>query len=372
LTSVPRERGRERSRLQDLATAAGVSEATVSRVLNDKPGVSKETRQGVLAALDLLGYERPSKLQKRRSGLVGLIVPELTNPIFPAFVQVIESALVRDGYTPILCSMTPGGVPESEYIDMLLERGVNGIIFVSGLHADVSADHSRYAALVQSGLPIILVNGHLHALRVTSVSADDEAAVRIAVTHLISLGHRHIGLATGPLRYRPSALKKDSFLRAMKELAEIDASELVAVSLFTVEGGRAAAERLLDVPVTAVVCANDLMALGAVRAVQSRGFTVPNHVSVVGYDDSALITFTDPPLTTLRQPVHAMGGAAVRALLDELRGVPIPHGDLLFQPELVVRGSTGPAPSLKAASAMHGHDGCELRLGSDRRDTALI
>jgi LacI family transcriptional regulator, repressor for deo operon, udp, cdd, tsx, nupC, and nupG len=340
----------QRPRLQDIADIAGVSEATVSRVLNDKPGVAKDTRHAVLTALDLLGYERPRKLEKRRSGLVGLIVPELTNPVFPAFVQVIEGALVQEDYTPILCTMTAGGVPENEYIDMLMERGVNGIVFVSGMHADTSQDHSRYTALVQSGLPIVLVNGYLEGLPVTSISADEEAAVRIAISHLIALGHRSIGLATGPLRYRPSSQKRDAFLRAMREMAEVDASELVEVSFYTVEGGRAAALRLLDSNVTAIVCSNDLMALGAVRAVQSRGLRVPSQVSVIGYDDSFFISFTEPPLTTVRQPVRAMGEAAVSAILAELRGVPIPHGDLLFHPELVVRGSTGPAPVLPLAS----------------------
>ena len=338
-----------RLRLQDLASAAGVSEATISRVLNAKPGVAKATRQAVLTALDLLGYERPSNLQKRRTGLVGLVVPELTNPVFPAFVQVIESALVQDGYTPILCSMAPGGVPEREYIDMLLERGVNGIIFVSGLHADQSADHSHYLTLVQSGLPIVLVNGSLKDLPVASISVDEEAAMRAAVTHLVALGHRNIGLATGPVRYLPSAQKRHAFLQAMKELINVDATYLSVVSYFTVEGGRAAALRLLDASATAIVCANDLMALGAVRAVQSRGLKVPSDVSVIGYDDSTLISFTEPPLTTVRQPVQAMGEAAVRALLEELRGAHVPHGDLVFYPELVVRGSTGTAPSSPVA-----------------------
>jgi LacI family repressor for deo operon, udp, cdd, tsx, nupC, and nupG len=335
-----------RLRLREIAGAANVSEATVSRVLNGKPGVAGDTRQAVFAALDLLGYERPRKLlQRRRNGLVGLIVPELTNPIFPIFVQVIESSLAQEGYTPVLCTMTPGGVPESEYLDMLLERGVDGVIFVSGLHADMLAEHSRYVALASSGMPVVLVNGFLEDLPVVSIAADEEAAMRVAVSHLVTLGHRSIGLATGPLRYRPSAQKREAFLRAMKDFAETDASGWVEVSFFTVEGGRAAALRLLDAGVTAVVCGNDLMALGAVRAAQSRGLAVPEQVSVVGYDDSPLMSFTSPALTTVRQPARAMGEAAVRALLDEMRGVPLPNGDLLFHPELVVRGSTGPAPA---------------------------
>jgi alanine racemase len=140
-----------RTRLADIAIQAGVSEATVSRVLNDKPGVAAETRQAVLTALDVLGYERPARLRKHSAGLVGLVVPELENPIFPIFAQVIESVLAQQGYTPVLCTQTPGGVTEDEYVEMLLERSVAGIIFVSGLHADTSQDPARYRRLSPAG-----------------------------------------------------------------------------------------------------------------------------------------------------------------------------------------------------------------------------
>ncbi len=139
------------ARLADIAAQAGVSEATVSRVLNGKPGVSATTRESVLAALDLLGYERPVRLRQRSAGLVGLITPELENPIFPAFAQIIGQALTRQGYTPVLATQTPGGSTEDELVEMLVERGVAGIIFVSGLHADSTADMERYARLPGPG-----------------------------------------------------------------------------------------------------------------------------------------------------------------------------------------------------------------------------
>src|SRR2546423_15527367 len=122
------------SRLADIAARAGVSEATVSRVLNGKPGVATHTRDSVLAALDVLGYQRPDALRARVSRPVGLIVPELTNPVFPALVQIIESALVNSGFSPLLCTQTPAGMPEDDYVDLLLDQGVSGIIFVSGMH----------------------------------------------------------------------------------------------------------------------------------------------------------------------------------------------------------------------------------------------
>lgn len=332
----------ERARLADIAIQAGVSEATVSRVLNGRPGVAEATRHAVLTALDVLGYQRPARLKPHSAGLVGLIVPELDNPIFPAFAQVIESALAHHGYTPVLCTQTPGGVHEDDYTQMLLERGVAGIVFVSGLHADVSVDPARYVALRKRGLPIVLINGYVEGVDAPFVSNDDVASMDLAVTHLVAQGHRRIGLALGPRRFVPVVRKITGFQDAMRrQLGVDDVEPWVECSLFSVEGGAAAAARLLDAGCTAVICGSDLMALGAIRAVRGRGRQVPGDVSVVGYDDSPLIAFTDPPLTTIRQSVQAMGSAAVRALLDEISGVNARGAEYIFRPELVVRGSTG-------------------------------
>ncbi len=334
-----------RARLADIATHAGVSEATVSRVLNAKPGVADSTRQSVLTALDVLGYERPSRLRKKSAGLVGLIVPELENPIFPAFAQVIETALAQHSYTPVLCTQTPGGVHEDDYTTMLLERGVSGIVFVSGLHADTTASTERYTSLRERGLPIVLVNGYAEGIDAPFISNDDVASMDLAVAHLVSLGHTKIGLALGPARFVPVVRKVTGFAAAVRSrLSTDEVEDRIEYSLFSVEGGAAAALRLIDRDCTAIICGSDLMALGAIRAVRERGLKVPADVSVVGYDDSMLIAFTDPPLTTVRQAVSAMGSAAVRALLDEIHGTPAPRAEYVFRPELVVRASTGAAP----------------------------
>lgn len=335
-----------RARLADISRQAGVSEATVSRVLNDRPGVSTTTKQAVLTALDVLGYERPIRLRPR-SGLVGLVVPELENPIFPAFAQVMETLLAQYGYTPVLCTQTPGGVSEQEYVDLLLDRGVAGIIFVSGIHADATADHSRYNELVDRGLPIVFVNGYAEGVDAPFISDDDSAAMELAVSHLTALGHRRIGLAVGSVRFVPVVRKRAAFIDAMCRMAGMSGDEaagLVTHTLFSVEGGQAAAHRLIELGVTAIVCGSDLMALGAIRTIRQRGLRVPEDVSVVGYDDSRLIAFTDPPLTTVRQSVNAMGTAAVQALVDEINGTPAPRDEFVFRPELVVRSSTGPVP----------------------------
>jgi LacI family transcriptional regulator, repressor for deo operon, udp, cdd, tsx, nupC, and nupG len=341
------------ARLSEIAAQAQVSEATVSRVLNDKPGVSAETRQAVLTALDVLGYERPARLRKRSAGLVGLVVPELDNPIFPAFAQVIESVLAQAGYTPVLCTQSAGGVTEDEYVEMLLDRQVSGIVFVSGLHADTAADHDRYRRLVARKLPIVLITGYVEGIEAPFVSCDDRAAADLAVSHLVALGHRRIGLISGPERFLPVQRKAAGFRSAMARLLDVrepELSSLISLSLFGVEGGAAAAGRLLDRGVTGIVCGSDLMALGAIREARARGLHVPNDVSVVGYDDSPLIAFTDPPLTTMRQPVSAMAVAGVTALIDEINGHAAPHSEYMFSADLIVRGSTAIAPALVPAA----------------------
>ncbi|MBP2704121.1 LacI family DNA-binding transcriptional regulator [Microbispora sp. RL4-1S] len=333
------------TRLADIAAQAGVSEATVSRVLNGRAGVAATTRQAVLAALDLMGYERPHRLRRRSNGLIGLVVPELGNPIFPAFAQAVEKALTKHGYTTLLCTQEPGGAPEDEFTELLLDRGVAGIVFASGLHADTTARMDRYIRLTDQGMPIVLVDGYNAGIPAPFISPDDRLAARLAVQHLVDLGHERIGLALGQRRFVPVIRKIEGFRQAMEQLlGRPAADELIQHSLFSVEGGQAAAGALIDRGCTGVFCASDLMALGAIRAARERGLSVPGDVSVVGFDDSPLMAFTDPPLTTVRKPIRAMAAAAVQTLIEEIGGTPARHIELVYQPELVVRGSTGSGP----------------------------
>src|SRR5437868_3758132 len=325
-------------RLADIAAQAGVSEATVSRVLNGKPGVAADTKQAVLTALDVLGYERPSRLRQVHTGLVGLIMPELSNPVFPAFAQVIESALAMSGYIAVLCTQTPGGVTEDDYTALLLKRGVSGIIFVNGMHADSRSDRLRYLRLIELGLPMVLINGFRADIEGHYISNDDVAAMDMAVGHLVSLGHRSIGLAVGQERFVPTIRKTDGFRRAMADHAGVtEITDLVVNTLYTVEGGRSAARQLLERGCTAICCGSDVMAIGAIGGVRALGLRVPEDVSVLGFDDTPMTGYLDPPLTTIRQPVREMALAAVESLLDEIRGMPAPRGELLYRPELVVR-----------------------------------
>lgn len=332
-------------RLREVAARAGVSEATVSRVVNGRSGVAAGTRRDVLRALSDLGYKPAGIAPAAWTGTVGLIVPELENPVFPAFAQGIERRLAGHGVTTVLCSATLDGTQEADYIAMLLERAISGVVVVSGLHADVTADHTMYRRLVDRGIPLVLVNGVVEGLDVPYVSADEAVAGELAVRHLAQLGHTRIGMACGPLRYQPTQRRLVGFRRGVAEAGLPEDPQLVVESLYSVEGGQVAAGRLLDRGATGIVAGSDLMALGVVRAVRERGLAVPDDVSVVGYDDTTLIAFTDPPLTTLRQPVRAMGAAAAAAMAQLISGSDRGHrGEYLFRPELVVRRSTGPCP----------------------------
>ncbi|GIJ43863.1 LacI family transcriptional regulator [Virgisporangium aliadipatigenens] len=328
-------------RLAEVAKKVGVSEATVSRVLNGKPGVSEATREAVLTALDVLGYERPTQLRGDRGRLVGLVLPELQNPIFPAFAEVVGGALAQQGYTPVLCTRTAGGVTEAEYVELLLQHQVSGIIFAGGFYAQADAPHAHYTRILERRLPAVLVNAAIDRLEFPRVSCDDAVAVEQALGHLLALGHTRIGLLLGPADHVPSRRKRATFTE-LAGAAGIDA-ELVEHAMFSIESGQAATARLLRRGVTGVVCASDPLALGAVRAARRSGRSVPGDLSVVGYDDSALMNCTDPPLTTVRQPIEAMGRAAVELLVGQIDRASVSTDELLFEPELVVRGSTGPA-----------------------------
>lgn len=331
-------------KLADVAKQAGVSEATVSRVLNGRPGISDSTREAVLTALDVIGYERPTHLRVRRARMVGLVVPELQNPIFPALAEVVAGALAQRGFNAVLCTRT-GSMSEAEYVEMLLERQVSGMVFAGGQYAEADAPHEHYTRLLRLRLPVVLVNAAAEHLDFPRVSTDDAVAMEQAHAHLAYLGHERIGLILGPPDHVPSLRKLAAFEQAVERATgQPLPAELVERTRFSIEGGHAAASRLIAQKVTGIICASDPLALGAIRAAKRAGLAVPADLSVVGYDDSAFMSCTDPPLTTVRQPIDAIGRAAVEMLTGQIEGAPIAADELFFEPEIVARGSTANAP----------------------------
>ena len=290
--------------------------------------------------------------------------PNLQNPIFPALAEVIGGALAQRGFTPVLCTRTAGGLSEADYVELLLDQHASGVVFAGGHFAELASPHEHYKLLHARGIPAVLVNAAVDNLDFPCVATDDMTAAGQAFRHLASLGHERIGLVVGPEDHMPSRGKLAAFLTTCSGRNFTVAP--VEHTLFSLEGGQAAATRMLRHRVTGIICGSDVLALGAIRAVRRAGLRVPGDVSVVGYDDSWLLNCTDPPLTTVRQPIESMGKAAVALLVNQMESVSVHPETLLFEPELVVRGSTGPAPGETVPAASSRTDGLRPELPPTR------
>ncbi|SHE76077.1 LacI family DNA-binding transcriptional regulator [Streptoalloteichus hindustanus] len=337
--------------LAEIARAAGVSVSTVSRVLNRRAGVNDETRQRVLTVLAEMPYTPRGLGALQRTGVIGLLVPELSNPVFPAFAEALETRASRLGYASLLCNTRSASMREEEYVRMLLARGVEGMVFVSPEIANTGGEdvHGYYAKLLSDGVRMVFVNGGAPALDVPDIAVDEQLAGYLATRHLIELGHTRVGFVSGPARSLPSRLKRAGWAAALEEAGVRVDPAWVAHAPFGAEGGAEAAARLLDAPrarPTAVICSSDHMALGVLREAHRRGVSVPRDLSVVGFDDIPVASYCAPALTTLAQPIDEMA----RAALDELslrldpdgRDAPTGNYSRVFRPRLVVRESTAP------------------------------
>jgi DNA-binding LacI/PurR family transcriptional regulator len=328
--------------LRDVAQHAGVSLATASRVVSGVDNVRSETRERVERAMRELLYVPPGR--RPATGVIGLLIPNLENPIFPALAQAMEERATEAGFASILCNTTAAAFREVDYVHMLLDRGADGMIFISCEMTNMSGDHDHYARLVEEGARIVFVNGALNTLSVPSVAVDERSAGELATQHLIDLGHKRIGYVAGPDYYLPTQQKaagRESALRA----AGLPPDGLVAHGHdFTVQDGREGLRVLLasDSPPTGVICSSDLMAIGVLQEAAAQGLHVPDELSVVGFDGIEAAAWTSPSLTTVGQPIAEIAETAVNALRMLVSEPEKPLPDYSFRPQLAVRGSTGP------------------------------
>jgi DNA-binding LacI/PurR family transcriptional regulator len=328
------------STLREVARRAGVSVATASRVATGDVRVRPHTRERVEQAMRELLYV--PRRREPATGLIGILVPELSNPIFPALAQEIEMRATPAGFASILCDTMSAAYREVDYVHMLVDRGVAGMIFVSCEMTNLEGEHAHYRRLMDEGARIVFVNGTLNGFDVPSVGVDERAAGELATRHLIELGHRRIGFAAGPKHYLPTQRKAAGRASALRA-AGFEPDGLVAYADFDVQGGRAALAELLqgDDPPTGVICSSDVMAIGVLQEAAERGLHVPRDLSVVGFDGIAA-EWTQPRLTTIEQPIPEIAETAVEALrrLIEEPARPLPH--FVFRPQLRLGGSTAP------------------------------
>ena len=336
--------------LRDVADRAGVSLATASRVASGSAVVRPETRERVERAMRDLLYVSPAQVEP--SGAIGLFVPEFGNPVFAALAEAMEMQAARAGLATILCNTHGSAGRELDYVRMLLERRVEGMIFISAEITDVRGEHSHYVQLIERGARLVFVNGGSEELDVTSVGVDERAAGRIATEHLLGLGHERIGFVAGSAFALPTREKLRGCTDALRAAGLREA--LVAHAEFNVPGGRTALRELLARPAderpTGVICSSDLMAIGAMQEASSQGQRVPDDLSVVGFDGIDAATWTQPMLTTIEQPIEEIARTAVAALRAQVEHPARRQPSYVFRPRLRL-GGTSAAPSTSFATS---------------------
>ena len=330
----------ERSTIKDVARAAGVGVSTVSRVINGRGYVSDPARERVLQAVTELHFE-PSRaartLTTGRSGTVALVLPDITNPFFPSIARGVEDAASAAGYAVVLCNTDNDPKQEARYIAMLREQRVDGVVL-----AACAPTNRDYWVQFAERVPLVLTDRRLADFVDDSIGVDNVAGGRLATRHLLGLGHRRIGLIGGPPDLSTSADRRLGYEEALRE-AGIDLDPgLVRPGDFRYAAGYLRMRELLDQNVTAVFAANDMMAVGAMRAVEDAGGRVPEDVAVVGFDDIPMASMVKPRLTTVAQPTYQMGVMAVGKLLRRLKGGPPEDPrQVVLELALVVRDSCG-------------------------------
>ncbi len=331
--------------LRDVADAAGVHPATASRALNPATRglVNAETARRVIKVAESLGYRpNPSArgLKTAKSGTVGLVIPDLTNPLFPPIVRGIEDVLEPSGYSGLIVNTDNDPNRERAQIEQLRSRQVEGLIVATAL-----LDHPLLAQLRREGVLMVMVNRRPEGIDVPSITPDDATGVELAVQHLASLGHRRIAHLAGPSTTSTGLVRARAFRSAIRDLGLDDDPALVAsCDYWSEEAGAAALRTLLDggAEFTAVVAGNDLIALGCYDVFAERGISCPEDVSVVGFNDMPFLDKLRPPLTTIAIPHQQIGAEAARLLLDAIADPNRPARSVLLPLHLVVRGSTAP------------------------------
>jgi LacI family repressor for deo operon, udp, cdd, tsx, nupC, and nupG len=324
--------------VKEIAAAANVSVATVSRALQRPEIVNEATRQRIHDVVKRLGYTPNAlarNLRTARTRLIVALLPDIANPFFSEVIRGIEQVAHENGYSVLLGETQGSLVREQAYADMVAARQADGIITMS----------PRVPAIpIQGRLPVVNACEYVKDAQVSSVYIDNVAAAGVAVDYLAMLGHRDIAFIAGPPSSPISVDREQGFRLALQRAKLPAQAALVAAGDFSIESGERAAELLLSQgkPFSAVFCSNDEMAIGAMRALVSHGLRVPEDVSVVGFDDIRFARYTSPPLTTVAQPKNALGREAMSMMLELLNDAEVPPRKRVLSADLVVRGSTAP------------------------------
>lgn len=332
--------------IYDIAKEADVSVATVSRVLNGTAPVKASTREKIMALIDKHQFQPNAlarSLLKKETGTIAMILPDITNPFFPELFLGAENAAREKGYTFFLCNSAGEYNRESEYLSILREKRVDGIIFLGGRINLVSCPPELIQEVVELSkhVPIVLVNGNLPKGGLHRIYTDEGVGAAMAIQYLIDLGHRDIGFIGGMEGTTTTQSKLKAVKQTLKEHNLVLRKEWLKMGEYSIEGGRELMNEMLEqehVP-TAVLCVNDFTAIGAIKAAFEHGLRIPDDISIVGFDDSPLSTAVIPELTTVSQNTSELGKLAVETLHEIINGNH-PRKNKVLKPKLIVRKST--------------------------------
>lgn len=334
------------TRIQDVATAAGVSTATVSRALAFPDRVRPQTRARVLEAVQRLNYTPNEAARALRAGatrMVLVVVPYLySGAFFAGVANGVDAELAAAGYTMIMGSLDGNEEKARRLVDLVYAGQIDGVIFLTGSNTVVQG-----RSLLDAGVPVVTICAELDRPGLPAVLVDDEECAALQTRHLLELGHRRLVYLAGVEGNYNEVMRYRGFLKAIAAagLSPLEARRLPGE--YTMASGARAAQTFLAMPdrPTGVVSCSDEMAIGFMKTLGDAGVRVPEDVSVVGFDGIEFADFCHPTLTTIRQPRPALGVVGARALIDRLSGEPAPAGEpIVLKGELIVRGSTGPAP----------------------------
>jgi len=340
--------GRSRSTLKDVANAANVHISTASRALNPEtrhligPDVVARVRE-VARKLDYRVNVVASSLRTRRSNAIGVLIPDLLNAVFPPIIVGIQETVSQEGYEITIASDGDDVARHATVLEGMLSRQVDGLILATATLKDPALTD-----LIDRNIPVVMVNRRDNKGRASSVVTDDDRGIALVVEHLVSLGHRDISHIAGPQNLSTGLTRLQGFVAAMKANGlTVVPSRIVTADSFTREAGSRAASQALTgrTRPTAVVAANDLLALGCYDALKSMGMHCPSDLSITGYNDMPLVDMVSPPLTTVRIQHYQIGSEAARLLLRKLAEPRSPIVDTVLHPTLMVRESTMPVPS---------------------------
>ena len=326
--------------IKEVAKQAGVSVATVSRVLNDNPTVGAELRAKVLEAVETLHYQRDRvarSLRVRTTQILGLIISDIQNPFFTSVVRGVEDIAHQNAYALLLCNSDEDPVKEQLYIETMLAERVAGVIIAPVRETD---NYSR--TLLCAGVPVVSMDRRMCDLAVDTVVVDNVQGVCQAIHHLLGLGHRRIGLITGPEHTTTGRERLEGYKKALVEHGTEWQENLIKIGDFKLRSGyRLACELLeMDHPPTAIFTGNNLTTLGALNAIRDMKLKVPQDVSIIGFDDMPSAPCLDPPLSVVAQPTYQLGTTAAKLLLQRLAGEREEIEEVTLQPFLIIRGSS--------------------------------